>query len=143
MTEVSFHFNVPGKLPYACRLLRKIYQAGSRARVVGSAELLSQLDQALWTFSAQDFIAHCSADAAPAVRAHSPIVLAVSADAPGEGEVLINLGTEPPAGFEHYARLIELVSQDDAQDRAEARARWRHYAERGYTITRHDLAARH
>jgi DNA polymerase-3 subunit chi len=143
MTEVAFHFNVPGKLPYACRLLRKIYQAGSRARVIGDAELLGQLDQALWTFSAQDFIPHCSAGAAPAGLAHSPIVLASAADAENGGDVLVNLGTTVPVGLEHYARLIELVSQDDEQDRAEARVRGRHYAESGYAITRYDLAARH
>ncbi|MDR0479806.1 MAG: DNA polymerase III subunit chi, partial [Burkholderiaceae bacterium] len=45
-------------------------------------------------------------------------------------------------GFECYARLIELVGQDDEADRAQARERWKHYAERGYAITRHDLAAR-
>ncbi|MDR0479141.1 MAG: DNA polymerase III subunit chi, partial [Burkholderiaceae bacterium] len=83
MTEIAFHFNVPGKLPYACRLLRKIYQSGSRVRVVGEQDLLGQLDQALWTFSAQDFIPHCSVGAAPAVLAHTPIVLAASAGTAG------------------------------------------------------------
>jgi DNA polymerase-3 subunit chi len=148
MTEVAFHFNVPGKLPYACRLLRKIYQSGKRARVIGPVDLIGQLEQALWTFSAPDFIPHCGAGAAPAVLAHSPIVLATTAaDAPRENDagqscdVLVNLGAPPPEALERYARLIELVSQDDEQDRAQARARWRHYAERGCAITRHDLLA--
>jgi DNA polymerase-3 subunit chi len=47
-----------------------------------------------------------------------------------------------PEGFERYARLIELVSLSQP-DRADARLRWRHYADRGYAITRHDLAASH
>jgi len=34
---------------------------------------------------------------------------------------------------------VEVVSAQDESDRAQARTRWRHYASRGYTITRHDL----
>ena len=44
-------------------------------------------------------------------------------------------------GFERFERLIELVTQDE-QDRLDARARWKHYADRGYAIIRHDLGPR-
>jgi len=44
-----------------------------------------------------------------------------------------------PGGFEQFERLIEVVTSD-AQDRFQARQRWKHYADRGYAITRHDLA---
>ena len=30
MTEIAFHFNVPDKLAYSCRLLRKAYLSGAR-----------------------------------------------------------------------------------------------------------------
>ena len=33
MTEISFHFNVPDKLAYACRLLRKAVNAGNKVVV--------------------------------------------------------------------------------------------------------------
>ena len=36
MTEVAFHFNVPDKLGYACRLLRKAYAAGGPVGVVAA-----------------------------------------------------------------------------------------------------------
>jgi DNA polymerase-3 subunit chi len=140
MTEIAFHFNVPDKLHYACRLLRKIYQCGSRARVVADAQVLTTLDQALWTFAAQDFIPHCQAGASAALLAHTPIVLATTADTEQASDVLVNLGSVMPTGFERYARVIELVDQSQA-DRADARQRWRHYADCGYTITQHDLAA--
>jgi DNA polymerase-3 subunit chi len=140
MTEIAFHFNMLDKLHYACRLLRKVYQSGHRARVVGDADALSTLDQALWTFAAQDFIPHCQAGASAALLAHTPIVLATAAGTEDAGDVLVNLGTAVPSGFERYARLIELVSQNQT-DRADARLRWRHYADCGYAITRHDLAA--
>ena len=56
-------------------------------------------------------------------------------------EVLVHWGSElPPVGFESFARLIELVSLDEA-DRQVARRRWKHYADRGYPITRHDVGS--
>ncbi len=142
MTEVAFHFNVPDKLAYACRLLRKATSAGSRVVVTGEPELLRRLDQALWTFSALEFIPHCHVAAADAqVVAASPVVLAEAPRGTPHQEVLVNLGGPVPEGFERFERLIELVSQDEA-DRLQARTRWKHYADRGYAITRHDLAAR-
>ncbi|RYE57846.1 MAG: DNA polymerase III subunit chi, partial [Rhizobiaceae bacterium] len=46
---------------------------------------------------------------------------------------------ELPKGFEQFERLIEVVTLDD-QQRQDARGRWKHYADRGYAIVRHDLA---
>jgi DNA polymerase-3 subunit chi len=142
MTEIAFHFNVPDKLGYACRLLRKATAAGSRVVVTGEPELLRALDTALWTFSALEFIPHCHAASADAqVLAASPVVLADSPRGTPHQDVLVNLGGRVPEGFERFERLIEVVAQDD-EDRQQARARWKHYSDRGYAIKRHDLAAR-
>ncbi|QTD43787.1 DNA polymerase III subunit chi [Ottowia testudinis] len=141
MTEVAFHFNVPDKLAYACRLLRKAYAAGGPVGVVAPPATLHALDTQLWSFSALDFIPHCLASAPEPVRAVTPIVLAKDcADLP-RAAVLVHLGEQVPAGFERFERLIELVTADGA-DRGAARQRWRHYADRGYSIQRHDLAAK-
>lgn len=142
MTEVAFHFNVPDKVGYACRLLRKACAAGSRVVVTGEGGLLRTLDTQLWTFSPVEFVAHCHAGAAePEVLAASPVVLADSPRGTPHHEVLVNLGERVPEGFERFERLIEVVTQED-DDRAQARSRWKHYADRGYAITRHDLAGR-
>jgi DNA polymerase-3 subunit chi len=142
MTEVAFHFNVPDKLGYACRLLRKATGAGSRVVVTGAAGELRSLDTELWSFSALEFIPHCLASNADAqVLAASPVVLAESARGTPHQDVLVNLGGSIPEGFERFERLIELVTRDDG-DRQQARARWKHYADRGYAIKTHDLAAR-
>ncbi|GAB1384719.1 hypothetical protein MASR1M50_30400 [Burkholderiales bacterium] len=66
MTDVAFHFNVPDKLGYACRLLRKAHAAGGSVGVVAAPVVLQELDARLWSFSALDFVPHCLADA-PAV----------------------------------------------------------------------------
>lgn len=139
MTEVAFHFNVPDKLGYACRLLRKAYAAGGPVGVVAPADTLAALNTQLWSFSALDFIPHCLATAPEAVRAATPIVLAERCAELPQAGVLVHLGDAVPEGFERFERLIELVATDDA-DRAHARQRWRHYADRGYAIQRHDVA---
>jgi DNA polymerase-3 subunit chi len=141
MTEVMFHFNAPDKVGHACRLLRKALASGAKVVVTGEGALLRELDQALWTFSALDFIPHAlKPSSPPAVVAASPVVLTPSAkDAPHQ-EVLVNLGSGVPEGFERYERLIEIVTTED-DERQQGRARWKHYRDRGYAIDTRDLAA--
>jgi DNA polymerase III subunit chi len=140
MTDVEFHFNAPEKVGYACRLLRKAVAKGARVAVTGEPATLQDLDVALWTFSPLEFVPHCHQEAAnAAVLAASPVVLAPSARAAPHQQVLVNLGEPVPEGFERFERLIEVVTKDE-EDRQRARRRWKHYADRGYAITRRDLA---
>lgn len=142
MTQVEFHFNAADKMGYACRLLRKAVAKGASVVVTGEAALLRELDTALWTFSAVDFVPHCHADGAPpAVLAASPVVLSESARGAPHQQVLVNLGDEVPEGFERYERLIEVVTLDE-EDRQHARRRWRHYADRGYAVESRNQVAR-
>ncbi len=142
MTEVAFHFNVPEFVPYACRLLRKATQARAQVTVVASEPELRLLDTRLWTFAADEFLPHCLWDAPQDVLARSPVVLppSLQLDHLPHREVMLHWGpTQAPAGFESYARLIELVSTDEA-DRVQARGRWKHYSDRGYPISRYDVS---
>lgn len=140
MTEVAFHFNVPDKLAYSCRLLRKAWGSGARVVVTGEPQTLSRLDLMLWTFSALEFVPHCHVTAAPATLAATPVVLADALHGCPHHEVLVNLGPEIPDGFERFERFIELVTLAP-DDRSAARSRWKHYADRGYALKRHDLAS--
>jgi DNA polymerase-3 subunit chi len=143
MTEVAFHFNVPQFTAYACRLLRKAGQAGAQVAVVADESDLKQLDTQLWTFSPSEFLPHCLWDAPAHVLSRSPIVLLTEErlELTPHRDVMLHWGPRmPPSGFESFVRLIELVSVDEA-DRQSARQRWKHYAERGYPITRHDVGS--
>ncbi len=141
MTEVAFHFNAPDKWDYCCRLLRKAVNRGTRVAVVAEPEVLEQLDRQLWEFSATDFVPHCFASCPQAsVLQASPVVLSQSGNIVGNNEILLNLGSCVPPGFELYERLIEVVGLE-VGDRDRSRVRWKHYKDRGYAITRHDLAA--
>ena len=142
MTEISFHFNAPHKLEYACRLLRKAVNSGSKVVVAGEPQALGQLDASLWTFSALDFVPHCFHDSDAALLGASPVILGLAAapvPSSAPSQVLLNLGAGVPEGFERFERLIEVVGTE-GEDRQTARDRWKHYASRGYAITRHDLA---
>lgn len=141
MTDIEFHVNVPDKLHYSCRLLRKAYRSGATAVVTGEPDLLQQLDQLLWSYSVTEFLPHCKSDSTAPTMAATPIWLADQLDTcpPGTtGSVLINLGQHVPAGFERFERFIEVASSDES-DRLAARDRWKHYRDRGYSLKRHEL----
>lgn len=142
MTQVDFHFNVPDKLLYACRLLRKATGRGVPVLVTAPQDVLKQLDGLLWGFSAHDFVPHATVSDSASVQAASSILLTESISDPPHRKALLNLGDNTPLGFERFERLIEIVSQDDMQDRQLARGRWKHYASLGLVPTRHDIATR-
>ena len=142
MTEVAFHFNAPDKLSYACRLLRKACSTSAQVVVMGADELMAALDAALWTFSPTAFVPHCLASADAQTLRQTPVVLGLGEQVPDglpHHQVLVNLGTGLLSGFETFEKVIEVVTHDE-QDRALARMRWKHYADRGYSLVRHDLS---
>ena len=142
MTDVDFHFNVPDKLIYACRFLRKATHRGVPVVVTAPADVLKQLDVLLWTFSAHEFVPHALVTDEAHVKAASPVLLCESATEATHRQVLLNLGDQVPTGFEQFERVIEIVSEVDMSDRQFARGRWKHYANTGLKLTRHDIATK-
>jgi DNA polymerase III subunit chi len=139
VTEIAFHFGAPDKIGYVCRLLRKAVRQGHRVTVYTDPDDLTGLDDKLWAVSPVDFVAHCRVDAASTVRHLSPVVLAsTELPVPEIRPMLVNVSQALPADFQQYARLIEVVSLDEA-DRAQARLRWKKYVQMGYTLIKHDL----
>ena len=141
MTEIAFHVNVPDRLGYSCRLLRKAYLSGARIAVIAEPAVLLELDQLLWRFSPSDFVPHAvlSADSDHDL-ALTPVLLTETLAACGHQDVLVNLGQEVPAQFEGFERIIEVVG-DDQNAVLAGRQRWKHYATRGYALKKHDRAA--
>ena len=139
MTRIEFHFNTGERLLHACRLVRKARVHHLRIAVVGATETLKQLDAELWRFQDVSFLAHCTAQDALDVQRASPVALGPDPHAWGFDEVLMNLGDEVPLGFERFARLIEIVANDE-HGRDQARLRWKHYKSRGYELLQHDLS---
>lgn len=135
--RVDFYFNVDHRLHYACRVIRKARAAGKRAVVYTcQPDRLAQFDNSLWTFSALDFVPHVYADSP--LAAATPVVLAASADAAPDSDVLLTLDDDAPPRFEEffarYQRVIEIVSSDD-EDKKRARLRFKNYREHGLQPT--------
>jgi DNA polymerase-3 subunit chi len=134
MTRIDFHSNVPDKLAYACRLVRKARAAQFRVVVLtADRHTLTALDEALWTFSGLDFLPHVVAG--DPLAAGTPVILTDSdqAELPHH-QILINLSSATPAHFARFERMFEIVAADDG-DKAAGRERYRHYQQRGYPLT--------
>lgn len=106
---------------------------------VPDSGLADNLDRLLWTQSQLSFIPHCRAESP--LASETPIILARTLDNSPDGERLMNLGRETPTGFERYANLVEVVSQDE-DDRLAARDRVRWYKEQGLEVHYFDLSNR-
>ena len=134
MTRVDFHSKVPDKLLYACRLIRKARTAGMKVVVyLQDAQQLRQFDQALWTFSEQDFIPHVVAG--DELAAQTDVIMSFDAsDELPHHQILVNLSTLTPDHFARFERMFEIVSTDE-QDLTAGRGRYKHYQNRGYALT--------
>ncbi|GGY63730.1 DNA polymerase III subunit chi [Pseudoduganella sp. SL102] len=138
MTRIDFHTNVPDKIAYACRLVRKACNAasasGAKSRIVIMTEdsaQLARLDAALWSFSDVDFLPHVHVN--DPLAPDTPIVLADSdsVELP-QADLLVNLARRAPAQFESFPRLIEVVSADE-DDAAAGRIRFVAYKRQDFT----------
>ena len=140
MTQIDFHVNAPAKLAYACRLARKVYGTGLPVVFYANEATLATFDRLLWTFSQLDFIPHCRAR--DPLASVTPVLLAGPADADAcvHHDLLVNLDREQPEFFGRFERMIEVV-EAEAADLDAGRSRWKFYKDRGYPLSRHDLAA--
>lgn len=143
MPQVDFHSGVDAPVFFACRLLRKAWRQGVAVLVTAPSTTLNALDRELWTFEAQEFVPHLRVQPGQAVDAalrRTPIWLCEGVPPSPCPKVLVNLGAEPPEGGEPFERIIEIVP-NEAEDRQLARARWRAYEARGWTIRHHPQTA--
>lgn len=138
--QVTFHFNVPDKLVYTSRLVRKARARQARLVICGDEAELAQLSSQLWALTPESFLAHAPVRAPDHMVRHSPVLLVPHPRGDEAADVLVNLGQEMPSGRDGFARVIEIVSFGEA-DRAQARVRWRAYVASGVTPARHDAAA--
>ncbi len=143
MTSIDFHFNTPDRLEYACRLIRKIVNAGQANAAAPlvvfcqDEDRLQQFDDLLWQFSPTDFIPHVRAT--DPLAKDTPVLLTADDARLPVHHLLLNLDDAPPPFFSRYVRLLEVVSLLD-DDKLKARERFTFYRDRGYAMTRHDLS---
>jgi DNA polymerase-3 subunit chi len=127
------------RLRTACRLAEKAYDQGLKVALhTDDAAETAELDELLWTFNDRSFVPHCVWPADAALAGDTPVLIGSGALPESHRDVLVNLGADVPAGFEAYARVLEIVDADEAA-RSQARNRWRRYREHGISPESHKL----
>jgi DNA polymerase-3 subunit chi len=137
MTRIEFFFNVTNKLQKVADLSESAVNKGRRLMVFAADnEATLKLENQLWTHPPIGFLPHCRTNSA--LASVTPIVIDWLGEQLPHDDVLINLQSQHPPFFSRFRRLIEIVGMDEA-DKAEARARYRFYRDRGYEIKSFDV----
>jgi len=134
MTRIDFHSNVPDKLAYACRLVRKAFTANCKIVLLcANRHQVATLDEMLWTFSERDFLPHVIAS--DPLAAQTPIILTDddTVELPHH-HILINLSGTTPEHFARFERLFEIIATDEP-DKSAGRERYRCYQQQHYPLT--------
>tara|TARA_R110000764_G_scaffold209704_2_gene295414 strand:+ start:123 stop:554 length:432 start_codon:yes stop_codon:yes gene_type:complete len=139
MTRIDFYLlssDQPAtRLQYACRLAHKAWQKGHHVYLHCTDEAAAeQLDELLWSFREEAFLPH----ALQADHTDEPVICGFGNDPGAAQDLLINLSDSAPEFFSRFARLAEIVVEQDAV-RVPARERFRFYRERGYPLQSHQI----
>jgi DNA polymerase-3 subunit chi len=138
MTQVDFYIHVDNKLRMLCTLAGKALARKMRLLVLTpDAEATEQTGRMLWMQPAIGFLPHCRSS--HRLAAVTPIIVDHVAEPIVHEQILVNLQAQCPAVFSRFERVIEIVTDDDA-DRELARERYRFYRDRGYEIRSHDMS---
>ena len=118
-----------------CELAKRAFAREQPTLILArSREEAEALDEKLWEFDDNAFIAHQIAgdddDAICAVLIVPPEV------ATTDRALVINLRDECAPGL--FERVLEVVAADDAQ-RLGSRQRWKLYQQAGFEVTKHDM----
>lgn len=146
MTRIDFYVIAPTadgdasstiKDTAVCRLAQKAFANGHKIYIRTPDDITAQrLDTLLWTFSQGSFIPHA---VHPADANEEYAVLIGNGEPPVEfNDILIQLAPAPPAGFDRFQRVLEVVGPAE-NDKQRGRDRFRFYREHGYTPTTHTL----
>ena len=119
----------------ACELAKKAFVAEQPLLILArSQEQAEELDQLLWEFDDDAFIAHqIAGDDDDAICA----VLIATPDVAVEDRALVlNLRDECAPG--NWDRVLEVIAADTSE-REGSRTRWREYQQRGIELKKHDM----
>lgn len=118
---------------YLCQLVENQYMAGERVYIhTQSKQDAERLDQLLWTFKDDSFIAHqLSPSEAPVQIGYDPSHAA-------KAHWLINLSNDIPNFLDGYSNAIEIVFADPSVQQL-ARERFKKYRELGHEISTYKL----
>lgn len=135
MAEVLFYHLTESKLEDALPgLLERSMERNWNVVVqTGTLERRDTLDQHLWSYSEQSFLAH-ACDSEEDVE-HSPIVLTTSQNNPNNAEVRFLVDSAVPGALDGYIRAIFMFDGHDEGQVEDARAQWKALKTQGHELT--------
>ncbi|MBI3771112.1 MAG: DNA polymerase III subunit chi [Gammaproteobacteria bacterium] len=146
MTRIDFYVlpdaSPKGRDLFACRLAEKAYRLGHSVYIqTADAAHAKALDELLWTYAQNSFVPHGIDGESPDPEAPVLIGSTPALRNPEEAhkrEVLINLAPEVPLFFSTFARVAEVVNQEE-QCKLAGREHYRFYRDRGYSLENHTI----
>lgn len=142
MTRVDFYLleNRPagGRDLATCRLAHKAFRLGHRIYVLtDNPKHATNLDRLLWTFHPGSFVPH-GLNSNQTAGGPLPVLIGPEEPPPDFDDVLISLTPQVPDCFSRFQRVAEIVD-NDADQKQQARERFRFYRDRGYSLQTHNL----
>jgi DNA polymerase-3 subunit chi len=121
----------------ACRLLEKAYSKQHQVFVYcANQQDAEHLDELLWTFKPESFIPHHLQGEGP--EPPPPIQIGHNSEPRGFQDILMNLSPTIPAFATRFARIIEIVSADEAA-KAISREHFKAYRQQGFAPQTHQM----
>lgn len=115
-------------------LIERTLARGWRAVVqAGSEERLRALDQALWTYSEESFLAHGTAK--DGFAADQPVYLTTGAETPNSAGVRFLVDGATTTDYASFVRVVHLFDGDDSDAVARARGEWKAAKAAGCAVT--------
>ena len=140
MTETLFyHLERRALEDVLCGLVEKSLERGWRVVVkTDSSERSDALDNQLWVYDDQSFLAHAQSGDGDAAR--QPVLITVEDENPNGAQILFCVGGAQPsdwraADLSSLARMVLLFDGRDASMLEGARAAWKNAMEAGHDVT--------
>ncbi len=142
MARVNFYLlprqDDAAKRQFACRLADKLWRQGLAVQVHSpSREEAQELDQLLWSFSAESFLPHHLQG--ETVLDPRSVVLSWGAAEPLAPN-LLNLDEDLPGTAGRFETIAEFVL-DEEHAKARSRELWNRYKQAGHTLQHHRIGA--
>ncbi|MBN9545348.1 MAG: DNA polymerase III subunit chi [Alphaproteobacteria bacterium] len=120
-------------------LIEKSLERGWRAVIkTDSSERSDALDNLLWTYDDQSFLAHAQSGDGEAAR--QPVLITVEDENPNNAQILFCVGGARPADWRNarlssLSRVVMLFDGRDSAMLGNARAAWKDAKEAGHDVT--------
>ena len=133
--EISFYHLTAQSLNIALpKLLSKVRSANMKVVVkVRNLEDMNDIDQVLWTYEAESFLAHDTLKSK--YQKDQPIYITTGEENPAIADVLVLTDGSTSEDMESYKRVLDIFDGNNSSALDAARERWSKYKNDGYVIS--------